>query len=566
MVIRVIHGGKGGLALAAALALACLVACDKSKETAATGEPAGAQDRKDKAAQLAAPAELFAHIPADTPYVFASFQPVPASYWKRVGPAVRALLDSIPVPDSPTEPPERFALAFLRELKANMNEAGLRKTFGIGAEGRFALYGIGVVPVMRMELADGKALLATIERLQTESKLALPTATVAGRSYWRFGDADVLFVVAVAGNHLVLSGGPTAMVEKALPFIMGAEQPKPNMADGGLLKKVAAQHGFAGYGVGYVDSGNLLKLLFVANLLGAAGGSGGIPPACMEQVTGLAQRFPRLAFGYDEFSDARIAMRMVLETDAALAGRLKQLAVEVPGMVAGPTAERPLFAFGAGIDIEKARALAIDAADGVGRLAGACGSQEGVESAAEARTAFSQPLPPGLDKVRGGYISVLDGSLGPDGKPTNVEAYGILATDDPAALVDMVAKEMSAGGGAPPKVPADGKFHDVVPAGQVPGLGAIRGAIKPKALVAAVGTRGPEAAESALGRTGTSPLFYMSYDYGKLLTKIMETMPSSPDSGERQIMSLLSGMFSATAIWAYPTDHGLAFAMSIALN
>jgi hypothetical protein len=187
-----------------------------------------------------------------------------------------------------------------------------------------------------------------------------------------------------------------------------------------------------------------------------------------------------------------------------------------------------------------------------------------VESAAEARTAFSQPLPPGLDKVRGGLVAVLDGALGPDGKPTNVEAYGILATDDPAGLVNMVKKEMSAQGA--PDVPADGKFHDVVPAGQVPGLGAIRGAIKPKALVVAVGARGPDAAEAALARTGTSPLIYFSYDYGALLKKIMDAMPSGPGAAERQAISLLSDMFGASAMWAYPTDHGLAFAISMELH
>ncbi len=156
-----------------------------------------------------------------------------------------------------------------------------------------------------------------------------------------------------------------------------------------------------------------------------------------------------------------------------------------------------------------------------------------MESAAEARTAFSQPLPPGLDKVRGGVFAVLDGALGPDGKPTNVEAYGILASDDPAGLVDMVVKEMAAE--QAPKVPADGKFHDIVPAGAVPGLGAIRGAIKPKALVAAVGAKGSDAAERAMGRTGTSPLLYMSYDYGRLMAKIMASLPdNTTGAGERQ--------------------------------
>jgi len=128
----------------------------------------------------------------------------------------------------------------------------------------------------------------------------------------------------------------------------------------------------------------------------------------------------------------------------------------------------------------------------------------------------------------------------------------------------MVKQEM--GGQGAPDVPADGKFHDVVPAGQVPGLGAIQGAIKPKALVAAVGAKGPGAAEAALARTGTSPLIYFSYDYGRLLKKIMDVMPTGPDAEERKIISLLSDMFGASAMWAYPTDHGLALAFSMELQ
>jgi hypothetical protein len=565
MVIGLRRGGRGeGMLLAAgaalALGLASLVACTKDKESAA--QPSGAQERKDRAAQLTAPARLFAHIPADTPYVFASFEPIPRSYWAKVGPPLRAMADMVPLPAQASSPGERFAVAFLRELKANMNEAGLRKTFGIGAEGRFAVYGIGLVPVLRMELADGKALLATVERLQAESGLALPTASVGGRSYWRFGDGDVLIVAAVVDNQVVLSGGPLALVDKALPFILGVEQPKPNMADGAQLKKVAAQHGFAGYGVGYVDSTNLLKLLFVANLIESASGSASIPPACMEQMTALTRRFPRLAMGYDEFSDKKITMRLVLETDAALAGRLEQLTVSVPGLLAGAQPDRPLFAFGAGIDIDKARQLFVDATEAVNRVAAACGSQDLSQGAAEAREAASQPLPPGLDKIRGGLVSVLDGSLGPDGKPTGVAAYAVLATDDPKALIELVKAQL---GGSMPAIPADGKFHDVVPAGQVPGLGAVSAAVKSKAIVAAVGTGGAAAAERALTRTGPSPLLYVSYDYGKLMTKVMAAAPPGGEV-EKNVVSAMSGLFGAFSMWTLTGKQGVTLAMEMELR
>jgi hypothetical protein len=565
MVIRLRSGGtKKGVSLVAgaalALGLASLVACTKDKDSSA--QPGGAQERKDKAAQLTAPAALFAHIPAGTPYVFASFEPIPRSYWAKMAPPLRRLFDMVPVPDRASSPGERFAVALMRELKANMNEAGLRKTFGIGAEGRFALYGIGLVPVLRVELADGKALLATIERLQAESGLALPTASVGGRSYWRFASDDVLIVAAVTDNQVVFSGGPLAQVDKALPFIMGVEQPKPNMADGGQLKKVAAQHGFAGYGVGYVDSTNLLKLLFVANLIESAGGSNAMPPACMEQVTALARRFPRLAMGYDEFSDKKIAMRLVFETDAALAGRLKQLTVSVPGLLAGAQPDRPLFAFGAAIDIDKARQLAVDATDGVNRVAAACGTEDLSQGAAEARAAASQPLPPGLDKIRGGLVSVLDGSLGPDGKPTGVSAYAVLATDDPNGLLELVKAQL---GSSMPAVPADGKFHDVVPAGQVPGLGAVSAAVKSKAIVAAVGTGGSAAAERALTRTGPSPLLYVSYDYGKLMTKVMAAAPPGGEV-EKDVVSAMSQLFGAFSMWALAGDQGVTLAMEMELR
>jgi hypothetical protein len=564
MVIRVSRSGtaRGAAVATAALALACLFACSKSKET--PGEPGGAQERRDKAAELTAPAALFAHIPANTPYVLASFQPVPRSYWQRFAPLMRQVAESAPPLQGATEPRDRFIAALVRELKASMSEAGLRKTFGIGAEGHYAIYGIGVVPVVRVELADGKALLATVERLQQESGLTLPTASMEGRSYWRFGDDQGLIVVAVADNQLVFSAGPTSMVEGALSFILGTKQPSPNMADGGLLKQVAARHGFAGYGVGYVDSGNLLKLLFVENLIGSVGGSASIPPACMEQVAALARRFPRLAFGYDEFSDKRIAARIVLETDDALAARFKQLQISVPGLVVGPLAERSLFAVGAGIDIEKGRQLAIDAADGVGQLAGACGSQDVVREAAEARASLSKPLPPGLDKIRGAFVSLIDAALGPDGKPTGVEAYGVLATDDPAGLVTMARGVVPPG--QMPELPADGQFHDLVPAGAVPGLDAVRAAIKPRALVAVVGARGAQAVEGALARTGPSPLFFTSYDYGMLAKKVLPAMSGGAGTDQEKFISMFAELFGVMSMWLVPTDHGLALAVSVGLN
>src|SRR6266545_1352447 len=129
MAIRVTRGGL------AAAAVACLFACSKKgdEQKQSANEPAAAAKRRESAAQLAAPVGLFGHIPADTPYVFASFEPIPSSYWQKLAPFVKGALDSVPAADPSASPSERFALAFMRDLKANLDKGGLPGTLGIGA-------------------------------------------------------------------------------------------------------------------------------------------------------------------------------------------------------------------------------------------------------------------------------------------------------------------------------------------------------------------------------------------------------------------------------------------------
>jgi hypothetical protein len=530
------------------LAVACLACQASCKGAASETNPTGRREQGDEA--------FFGHIPADSPYVLASLEPIPRSYWRRFEPVLRAMFDTVPPPNPAEDPAARFGAALLRELGASLDKGGLRKRFGISPEGRYALYGIGVIPVLRHELADSRALLATLERLQRESGFAFPVASLGGRRYWRFAEDKALFVAAVVGGHLVLAAGPTAAVDKAMPLILGTELPKPGMGDGAPIRKVIRRHGFAAYGVGYIDTQDLLKAF--TSLLGAAASE--IPPLCMEDVAQLARRFPRLAFGYDEISDRRISMRVVLETDASLAARLKQIAVEVPGLVGGLPPDRPMLAIGLGVDVAMARPLAIDAADGIAHLALSCGAPDVAVAMVRARAALSTPLPPWLDEIDGGLVSANSVWFGADGKPNRFEGYAIVASDDPAR--SMTSLRQWAPAGHMLDIAADGKFHDLVPAGTVPGLVTLRAAIKPGALVAALGAGMAEAAERALRRTGPSPLLYIAYDYQRLRDR---EVGGSDELHTPSVLAFRS-MLGMSSIWAYPTDQGLALAISMELK
>ena len=554
----------GHIAMAAALAASLPGAAGCKKDEGSKNEPAKADENKAAAAKLTAPA-LFAHIPADTPYVFAAFDPLPVAYWDAVGGAVKPELEKLldqmmQLPAS--DPPEKFAVGMARELRGNLSAAGLKKTFGISADKRWALYGVGIIPVFRLELADGKALRATIDRVSKEAGFAIPTATVGAQSYYRIDGGDVLVVAVVLDDQVVISGGPKPLVEKALPFVVGSEKPQPSMADGGALKEVTARHGFASYGSGFVDSAKILNVVMMADLMKGATGGGSIPESCKPQLSALTKKFPRMAFGYDEVSPTRAAMRVVLEMEAGMIARMKQLEVEVPGMSGGKLADKALIAFGGGIDIAKAKAMALDFADGMAQFGTACGASDLAESAAEMKQALSQPMPPQVEGIKGGLVALLSAEL-KGGRPSDVAGYAFVVTDNPGALVDMVMQQMPTG--SAPKIAKDGKYHDVMPAGSVPGLEAVKAAVKEKAVVVVTGAKGTDAAERALAQKGKAPLFFLSYDYGRLLKiggDVMAQMGGTmPGMNER-----MGQLFGLAAIWAYVSDQGLAVSLTMEMQ
>lgn len=547
-------------------AVACLAAftpaCSKKDEAAkqpGTPEPApgggGASTAADTSKLTAPP--LFAHIPADTPYVFASFEPIPAEFWSLMGdtlvPEMTKGIDQL-LAQPAERPPQKFMAGILRELRANMNAAGLKKVLGISTDFRFVVHGIGIVPVFRLELADSKALTATIEKHAKESGFVLPIATAGGKPYWRIPDGDVLLVAAILDDHLVVSGGPLALVDKALPMILGVEKPQPSMADGGALKEVVARHGLAPFGAGFVDTAKILNYAVMAKTLEGEPP----PPTCAPQLAALGTRFPRVAFGYDAVSASRIGGRAVLEVEPGLLGRLKALQVEVPGLSGGKLAQPALFAIGGGIDIPKARALGTDLARAIGEFGQACGAANMVEDSAELQAAMTKPLPPGVDKVRGGLAVMLAGEMTRQG-PKSIDGFAVVATDDPAGLLDAVYAQMPP---TTPKVARDGKFHAVVPAGAIPGVGAIEAAMKEKAIVVRSGTGAVAASERALEQKGASPLFFVTYDYGRIMSMVTAL---SPD-GIPGVSPKLLGMFGQSTMTAGVGDNGVAIAFDMELR
>src|SRR5487761_2022297 len=106
-----------------------------------------------------------AFVPADSPFVYANLEPTPAAvtaqwstrmqqYWPAIFGMYEGMLERA---KTPSDPAQAHALALARALvdtlKTHDTWDKLRE-LGLKPDMRIAIYGVGVVPVLRMELGD----------------------------------------------------------------------------------------------------------------------------------------------------------------------------------------------------------------------------------------------------------------------------------------------------------------------------------------------------------------------------------------------------------------------------
>jgi hypothetical protein len=540
-----------------ALALLALAACKKEGELPPGFGPRGPAVDVDK---LQAPA-LFAHIPADTPYVLASFEAVSLDYYAKmkraIGPALLRSVDQLRSLTQGSEL-ERWIDAVTDELAGKLSAKGLA-SLGISAQPRFAIYGHGALPmVARIEIKDGKALLATIERIAQRAGAKLPPLENRhGREFWRIelpGDNGA--IVAIADDQLVAAFGPRHTIAAVLPQILGVEKPSRNMAGGDELKRLIAKHRLGPLMIGFADSKRLASAVLALT-------EHTPPAACTAEIERLTAQVPRFVFGYTELTEKRFSGAAILELAQPLVEELKALRTEVPGLAAALDGD-PMLAMGGGIDLARGKTAGKAMAAALRDLGQACEVQPLIRAARDLREGLSEPLPGPVAKIAGGAIAIDSIDFGSGGRrrlgrsmPRSVEGFAMLATSDAKAFFEALAEEITPIRALDFK--ANGKLHEI----ELTKYGLpfdIHGGIGERVLVVAAGSRGKRQAEQALSATGggKAPFFAGSLDMGK----IMELQAELDPSAARDLNASMATIFGRTTFTLDVTDAGLALWMS----
>lgn len=355
---------------------------------------------------------------------------------------------------------------------AGKDMKGLMDLAGVSPQNHFALYGIGLVPVIRFELAKPDNLRATIARIETASGSKLGTGKVGGLDYWFVDggkpDAPLRGVFAISGKQLVATIAPVKAADADLRILFGLDKPAKSLADGGDLVALNKRMNYLAYGSGYFDSARFVAVLkapptaLETSFLAAMGAKEKpkINAVCAGEYDQLAAAWPRASFGMTELSTKRVGVRGVLETRADIAKDLMTLRAAMPGMQLAPDS---LFDFGFSANLTKLPDLATKYADAIAKSPWQCAELVGMNQAAEkARTNLTNVAVVGYAPKFHGLHAIVDKLVMKDDQPIpDIAAVVAIGSDDPNSLLAMagaVAPDIAKVGlktdGAPKALPA----------------------------------------------------------------------------------------------------------------
>lgn len=470
-----------------------------------------------------------AYAPADTPWLMANAEPLPAAavdaWWKnaqQMAPFYERALDSA-LADIERKDPDAVSTKALRavrdELRGKYSPEGW-KSLGFTSEARSAVYGIGLVPVLRMELGDPAAFRAFIGRVEAKTGTTLGTGEVGGQSYWKISgdDGKAMIVAAIQGQQLVVTIAPAQPSEALLRSLLGVDRPASSALDAGLLAKFDDERDYLPYGSGWIDSQRLAALLTgerspiekeFLTALGVEPGDTAVSPACKTEFAALAAALPRVSFGYRGLDAKSMDIHYALEVAPEHGKALSALAADVPGL---DGRGEGMLDVGFGLDLDAFAGFVNARAAKIAESPFQCEALLPLNAEIEkANTELANPAVFMAGAALSGiYASLTEFQMG-DGAPT-FKGKVALGSDNPLSLLQM------AGGFMPQLASLDlkaGAAPVSLPAGMLPPtLPPAFVAVSDKALALSIG-EGEEASLAAFAAAAPgkpSPLLHYGFD------------------------------------------------------
>lgn len=489
--------------------------------------------------------------PADTPYLFANTKGVPqdvADAWGQANDELMSMriqqLGQFANAFGQKDPEVAAVLNAIKDELANVHSAkDLAQSTGFSRSALYAFYGIGDVPVMRIELSSPEAFKTFWTRVEKRAGVTTPVATVGKQNYWVIGGnaAKLHLLVAVEDKQVVTALAPANASEDLLKQLLGLTKPASNAVD--RLARIDSDHGYGEYGSGYVDLPKLFANVFdgkdavTREFARDLGGDAAADPACASEFASLASQAPLASIGFTTYTAKEIRGGVDVQLSSALLGALTALKQPVPGM--DEQSDPSMFDMVLALPLQKWQSFVKGRAEAAAAKTYECPALQSLNKFAQ--TAANPPvqMPPETASMLGFRVVLDKWDIGPQ-----IAGRMLVASSNPAELAQKIQQTMPQF--ALKSIPTDGKpvAFDLPPRLQATLGGGDQGWIAANANALAVGIGDGEDAQ--LGSALIAPagngdtLLRMHFDgkmyplLGSWISRFAAAMPATSQAQVQQ--------------------------------
>jgi hypothetical protein len=422
---------------------------------ALSGLMLAACSHKDKDAPLA-------FVPADTPYVLANLDVLNDDTRQAILSQVDAEMPAQVVQMkaqadqlAATDPDmAKYLRTVAGEFDGKTAEQLMQET-GIDPKGHAALFGLGLAPVLRIELADAKAFDGFVAKMQNDYGKKFDVATLGTQNYQRYiaTASHLQVIIAVVGKQAVLALLPEDAPQPMLRQVLGLDRPAKSVQDTDRLTDLAKAKGYAPWAVGLVDFTRLLPLVSggqdplsqallktraesesaktgepVANLMQ-------VPPSCQTDANRIAARIPQMSMGYTTLDDKHRDMRFDVSLASDIVSAFNGLKIELPGLGSDPTAP---FELSLALPMPQLRAFWGAQADAVAAKPFTCPMLDNLNDSFSSlgETVQKAAVPP-IGDLLGLHVALDNYTTNPSGGMPKFSGRLLIGTNNPAGLLAM---------------------------------------------------------------------------------------------------------------------------------
>jgi len=501
--------------------------------------------------------DLLSYIPADTPYVFVSTEPLPSKVADKLEPTIDEILQvyqrilrhlmaeqlvKMAGEENSAEEAEQFR-GVMEEVLGLVSLEGIRGA-GIERASAFALYGNSLLPVLRFELSDDDLFDAAIERIEKKAGEDLLIGVANGESY-KYTDAEqVRLIIATVDDQAIITAVPVQFSEPQIAEALGLKKPRASLKSSKALKSMAKEYGFSDYMTGFINNQRIAEIFTGKatekdkQLLAAFSEQ---PPelseTCSAEIMEMVGIAPRMVFGYSDINTRELKSSFIVELRKDIAKSLATIPAPVPGLGTDPGG---LMSIGFGLNPLALRSFYEAQLDAMEADPYECESFADLQAGvAKGREALNQPVPPVVYSFRGMVANITDiqsMDFASNITPESIDASILIAVENAEALIMMAAM-------MDPQIAAlnllpDGKARKLELEQLAEFAGMAYAALSTNALSVSLGASAEKKSADMLlaSAPDPAPFMSMSMDSARYYAMVGETMAKQPTAeGEEEI-------------------------------